>query len=317
MERFFKAKTILKQLARHIVDKSFRVPQSVNEGMQTESMIVAQFRQYLAQLGYSESSRQMLPACLQEFFHYTGKATRQIQPEDIKNYHDYLQERPNQRRAGGLSEQYINHHIYSLKVFFTWQIQTGRITQNPISSLTFEPPKTQPRQIFTQAEIKELYQACNNRKEKALLAIYYGCGLRRQEGVNLNLNDLHFRSNLLHVRSGKGGKRRVVPMSDKVKADLQDYIYHERFAKSQESGLFTNYIGKRNTGNTLNTCFKTILERTGMKKEASLHHLRHSIASHLLENGLPVNYVRDFLGHKHLESTQIYTRINNQQLWNL
>jgi integrase/recombinase XerD len=276
------------------------------------------FREHLARLGYSKTSVQMLPDCLKDFLEYNNNKTlAAITSADILNYHQHLQERPNKRRAGGLSESYINHHIYSLKLFFGWEEEKGTITENPISNLEFKAPTSPPREILTQEEIKELYQATEDLKEKAVLHIFYGCGLRRIEGEKLNLKDLHFRSNILYVREGKNSKRRAVPLSPKVKEDLQAYALKERFAVKNEQSFITNRIGRRTTGSSYNNILKNILERTQITKEITLHSLRHSIATHLLESKLPIEYVRDFLGHKHLESTQIYTRVSKKQLYNL
>ena len=275
------------------------------------------FRIHLERLGYSKTSVQMLPDCLKDFLEYINKPLPQIESQDILQYHEHLQERPNKKRPGGLSESYINHHIYSLKLFFGWQQEKGAITENPISSLEFKAPESKPREILTQEEVKELYQATEDLKEKAVLHIFYGCGLRRIEGEKLNLKDLHFRSNLLYVREGKNSKRRAVPMSEKVKEDLKAYALKERLAKENEKAFITNRIGTRLCGYGLNKLFKELVKRTQIEKEVSLHSLRHSIATHLLESKLPIEYVRDFLGHKHLESTQIYTRVKNKQLWNL
>ena len=275
------------------------------------------FRTHLERLGYSKTSVQMLPDCLKDFLAYTNKPLQQIESQDILQYHEYLQERPNKRRPGGLSESYINHHIYALKLYFGWEEEKGAITENPISSLEFKAPTSKPREILSQEEIKELYQATEDLKEKAVLHLFYGCGLRRLEGEKLNLKDLHFRSNLLYVREGKNSKRRAVPLSPKVKEDLKVYALKERLAKENEKTFITNRIGRRTTGSSYNNILKNILERTQITKEISLHSLRHSIATHLLESGLPVEYVRDFLGHKYLESTQIYTRVTKKQLHNL
>lgn len=286
---------------------------------------VANFRTHLERLGYSKTSVNMLPNCLGEFLSYQGHCpVKTITPADIIRYHQYLQERPHQRRAGGLSESYIHHHIYSLKLFFGWQEEQGNITANPISSLEFPRPKSKAREVLTQSEIQALYTACETLKEKAVLSLFYGCGLRRSEGEKLNLKDIHFRSNLLYVREGKGKKRRAVPLSPQVARDLKNYIYKERYSPKNsqsrantEVAAITNRIGKRTSGYSYNKLLKTLLERASIKKEISLHSLRHSIATHLLERGLTVEYVRDFLGHKHLESTQLYTRVKNKQLWNL
>ena len=287
--------------------------------------IIKQYRIYLERMGYSKTSIAMLPNCTRDFLKFTSqfypyqgrKLIQSIESKDIRAYHQYLQERPNKKRTGGLSESYINHHLYSLKIFFAWQEELGVTTTNPISSLSFKKPTTKPREILSVAEIKQLYEATETLKEKAILSLFYGCGLRRTEGEKLNLKDIHFRSGILYVREGKSGKRRAVPMSKKVSQDLKDYAYQERFARPNEPAAITNRIGTRITGSSCNDLLKSVLKKTRIEKQITLHSLRHSIATHLLERGLSVEYVRGFLGHKHLESTQIYTRVKNKQLWNL
>ena len=285
---------------------------------------VTAFRIHLERLGYSKTSINMLPNCVRSFLEYTDKEAAPIQSADITGFYNYLQERPNKRKSGGLSESYINHHMYALKLFFAWQEEKGAITESPISTLEFKSPKSKPREILSLEEVKALYESCQNYKERAVLSLYYGCGLRRTEGEKLNLKDIHFRSNLLYVREGKGNKRRAVPLSEKVKEDLKNYAFKERNPKGNslsrdngENAFITNKIGKRTSGDSYNNILKKLLERTQIEKEITLHCLRHSIATHLLESGLSVEYVRDFLGHKHLESTQIYTRVKSNQLWNL
>lgn len=279
--------------------------------------ITKDFKTHLERLGYSKTSINMLPSCVKSFLEYANQEAVQIQSTDITSFYNHLQERPNKRKPGALSESYINHHVYALKLFFAWQEEKGAITENPISTLEFKTPKSKSREILSLEEVKDLFNACETLKEKATLCVFYGCGLRRSEGEKLNLKDIHFRSNLLYVREGKGSKRRAVPLSEKVKEDLKNYALKERNPKGEESAFITNKIGKRTSGSSYNNILKTILERTGIKKEITLHCLRHSIATHLLESGLPVEYVRDFLGHKHLESTQIYTRVNQKQLYKL
>ena len=272
------------------------------------------FRIHLERLGYSKTSVRMLPCCVKEFFDYSNKTLQNITSTDITSFYNYLQERPNKNTGGALSESYINHHIYALKVFFGLQMETGSISENPISTLEFPSPQSKPREILTLNEIKQLYEACENLKEKAVLGIFYGCGLRRTEGEKLNVKDVHFRLGLLYVREGKGAKRRVVPTSERISEDLKNYVFNERFSKENELAFITNYNGRRTSGVSFNKILKKLLERAGIQKEITLHCLRHSIATHLLESGLSVEYVRDFLGHKHLESTQIYTRVNQKQL---
>jgi len=275
------------------------------------------FKRHLERLGYSKNMILQLPVHIKDFIQFTAKPLDTVTSKDIVNFYHHLKERPNKRRTGGLSENYINHHIYALKLFFGWQQEKGVVIENPMSSLDFAAPTSQPRAVLTLEEIKTLYQVSETLKEKAVLSIFYGCGLRRSEGENLNLKDVHFRSGLLYVRDGKGNKRRVVPLNNRIVNDLKNYAHKERFAKQNETAFICNRLGTRTTGSSYNKILKTLLERTTIKKAITLHCLRHSIATHLLESGLSVEYVRDFLGHQHLESTQIYTRVKNKQLWNL
>ena len=229
------------------------------------------FKTHLERLGYTSASVYMLPNCVKEFFNYTGKEIHQIETKDITNFYNYLQERPNKHTGGGLSESYINHHIYALKVFFGWQMETGSISENPISVLEFPQPQSKPREILTVKEIKQLYDACEHYKEKAVLGIFYGCGLRRTEGEKLNVKDVHFRSGLLYVREGKGAKRRVVPLSTKVSEDLKNYVLNERNPNKEEQAFITNYNGRRTSGDSFNKILKRILERAGIQKDITLH----------------------------------------------
>lgn len=259
----------------------------------------------------------MLPRCVAEFLVFSGKRADQVNQSDIQHFHEYLQERPHKRSEGGLSASYIHHYIYSLQVFFSWLLESNQLRVNPISGMHFDRPSYQAREILTIAEVKQLYQVSESLRERAILSVFYGCGLRRSEGEKLNLRDIHFRSNLLYVRSGKGGKRRAVPMGEQVKADLWNYVLNERFSRPTEQAFICGRLGSRLKGNGINKVLKKLLSRTEIKKSITLHSLRHSIATHLLENGLSVDYVRDFLGHQHLETTQLYTRIKSEQLWKM
>ncbi len=290
--------------------------------------IIDQFKAYLTQLGYGTTTVYMLPICVAEFINRHQKPFNEIEASDIAAYHDYIKQRPNKRGYGALSESYIRHHLYALKVFFTYLLENEQIERHPVqaylSSFKLSKPRSKAREILTKTEIELLYQATMNYKEKAVLSLFYGCGLRRSEAAQLRISDLHFNSRLLYVRSGKGGKRRAVPMSKKVQHHFEKYIEIERVQALKntkemvnQKAFILNQNGHPMSGSSYARLLKEILARTNIKKHITLHCLRHSIASHLLESGLSLEYVRDFLGHKHLESTQIYTRIKNKQLWSI
>jgi integrase/recombinase XerD len=275
--------------------------------------ILEQFTAYLQQIGYSKGSRYQLPSCAKEFLEAADKPFSAITQSDILDFYAYLQTRPLKRREGALSEAMINHYVTSLKTFFSWLEQTQQIKYNPISNIKFKRPQGNPREPLSQQEIKRLFGSAATAKERAVLHLFYSCGLRRTEAENLDTSDIHFSKNLLYVREGKGAKRRAVPINEKVKKELENYCSNER-PKINEEAFMLNSANGRMRGGSYNKKLKEIIGRAGIEKQATLHHLRHSIATHLLENGLSIEFVRDFLGHSRLEATQIYAKVRTAQL---
>lgn len=282
--------------------------------------IVLSFKNYLWQAGYSEGTRNMLPALVAEFLAQQNIIDiSYVEQQQVKSFYEYLQTRPLKVRSGALSEMMIAHYVYALKTFFTWLEKTGQIHYNPISGMKFKTPRQNKREPLSKKEIQELFNACDTLKQKAVLHIFYSCGLRRSEGEALDIKDVHFKNQLLYVREGKGAKRRVIPMTGNVTEDLQQYYEEDRnniTAKSINDGnaFILNAIGNRMKGDSYNKLLKALLHKAGLSAEITLHHLRHSIATHLLQGGMGMEYVRDFLGHRFLESTQIYAKAGTQQL---
>lgn len=278
-------------------------------------------QRHLERLGYAPGTIRSVIQSLHDFIDWmegrSMKSLRALDADAVEAYHTYVSGRPNKRRAGGLSESTITHHIYTLKLLLNWAEETGQIGTHPMSGLRFRSPESMPYEVLSEDEIKRLYGVCENYKERVLLSLYYGCGLRRSEGEQVDLSDVDLRSKLLYVRKGKGGRRRVVPMSAGVVADIKSYVHGERPSSRREKALVLNHSETRMRGNTSNELLKRLLCRSGISKKISLHSLRHSIATHLLLRGMSFEEVRDFLGHKHLESTEIYTRINQEQLWKI
>ncbi len=276
--------------------------------------ILQNFTLYIQQIGYSKGSQYQIPRCVKEFIGQVACSNiKNINQQDILAFYEYLQTRPLKRGTGSLSESMINHFVFGLKTFFVWLEQTGQIVSNPMSTLKFKRPQSNPREPLSQKEIGQLFKSAINLQQTAILHLFYSCGLRRTEAVNLNIQDIHFSKNLLYVREGKGAKRRVIPITEKVKKELENYYKTQR-SKINNEAFILGKTNERMSGDSYNRVLKTILKMAGIEKQITLHHLRHSIATHLLENGLSVEFVRDFLGHSHLEATQIYTKVFKYQL---
>jgi len=286
--------------------------------------LLQDFSLYVERVGYNKGSQTALPSCVREFFYWLEqKGINQLEnitPQHIRKHYDYLTERPNYTRPGGLSDSQINHHMYALKTFIKHQEEIGKISSNPFGVLSFPKVQSPPRQVLTLEEIKTLYQVAENMRDQAALSLFYGCGLRRSEAIKLNIIDINFKGQLLYVREGKGKKRRVVPLTEQVKTDLQNYYQYERslyikeITKDNQQAFILNNRGNRMLGLVYWKRMKYLAKQAVLPEKISLHHLRHSIATHLLESGLSLEQVRDFLGHRYLESTQIYTRISKQYL---
>jgi integrase/recombinase XerD len=287
------------------------------------------YERHLSHVGYCHSTRRMMYFNLLDFLQWLEEnrlpEIREVKPSHIKTYYLHLKNRPHSRTQGVISAKTVHHHLCSIRLFFSLLQQSGILPVNPMSVLRFIYPHEtpEPRAILTIPEVHELYRATQTLQQRAILSLAYGCGLRSMEVVALNTDDVRFNENLLVVAHGKGNKRRVIPINTRVRNDLRQYMEWERiyYLKEKENKAFLlNTTGGRIRKWTLNKILKELLSRAfplwsdPKMKGVTLHNLRHSIATHLLAQGVPLEQVRTFLGHSQMETTEIYTRINTGQL---
>lgn len=288
------------------------------------------FYRYLLRLGYNPKSSKARYNYLCEFFSQLEQKgmldITQITAQEVSNYYDYISERPSKKDGGILSQKTTHGHMRNVRDLFVMLQNNGVTKTNPCSTLKFHYPReTAERTILDQEEIRALYKTSESAQERAILSMAYGCGLRVGELVKCDIEDIRLREKIVIVPVGKGNKRRVVPISSGVVKDLSDYYYNERDPLTKgrdynpkESAFMLNSRGGRMRKHTYNKYLKKIIERTEnqaiKEKQITIHNLRHSIATHLLEQGIPVEQVRLFLGHSQLETTQIYTHISKRQL---
>ena len=290
-------------------------------------MFVANYKEWLDILGYAESTVYYLPNHLQEFFYYLEqnhiKSINQITVKTVKEYYNYLQQRANETRNGGLSKSYLNKHQQALKKFKEY-LQNHNYKGFNLHLKSERNPTEEKINILTQSEIKELFKATEyshnedkfKLRDKALLVILYSCGLRRNEAVHLNTNDIFFDKERIFVRKGKNYKERFVPINRRNAELLEDYIYEARLQFKDahlSEALFISKRGTRLNGMSLANRLQKIVQATNNKeiteKRITLHTLRHSIATHLLQHEVKLENIKTFLGHSSLESTQIYTHL--------
>lgn len=296
--------------------------------------LVRSFREWLATVGYNEQAVYQLPNYVQELLYYAesrGYSTfTQLDNRLIRQHYDRLKKRPNQRRGGGLSNNYLNKHLDAYKRLGEYLRQTGRLLLPPLDIDT-EAAEDRITDILTVREIGLLYEATRlryepgnhdrglayyeamQRRDRAMLVIFYGCGLRRNEGYHLDRGDLDAGNLLLHVRKGKNYRERFVPLTAPSLHCLEEYLYEGRpyFLAARSEAFFVGHHGRRLSGASLLLRLQKLIRLTEdealMRKEVHLHTLRHSIATHLLVRGMSLERIAEFLGHSSLESTQLYT----------
>lgn len=246
------------------------------------------FTEWLGILGYAEATQQGVPDRLAECLLWLSEkeitTIHQIGQQHIEAFLSQQETRPNKRRGGALSASYLNKYIQALKLWNSFLAQTNTAHLE----LTLDYYETNPElpTVLTEAEIKELYNTCSDDvyglRDRAILGLYYGCGLRRSEGVAVDVPDVQFSRGLLYVRKGKGNKERYVPLAGQVAEDLRWYLIEARPKLLKEktcSSLLISYRSGRPQGQSIALRLAGLVEQAGIPKEIGLHSLRHSIAT--------------------------------------
>lgn len=295
------------------------------------------FSQWLDVLGYAPDTVYSMPVYVRALLHYCeqqGKTKlHEITPQLVRQYyHDHLKNRSNTRRGGALSNNHLNKHLQAFYKFFDYLRQSGKLML-PALNIALEENDADTPTVLSETEIKLLYIACDQYpqssyrraewlypalalRDKAMLSVYYGCGLRKNEGIHVELSDILFEKQILHVRKGKNYKERFVPVSKSSLRHLENFLYDARpllLKGNKQEAFFINERGQPMSGQMMLLRLQQLVRRTEnielIEKNPGLHTLRHSIATHLLANGMSLEKIKDFLGHSSLESTQIYTHL--------
>ena len=287
-----------------------------------------QYEDYLQTMGYALKTVKASPWQMREFFAYLEAnlidQLAHLKRADIEDFMRDIALRPSPYSATGfLTLGYQAKYWQALANFDKYLRQTEQGLL-PMPLYRDIPQERKPITILSQEELKILYESCDlsrplGIRDRAVLALYYGCGLRRREGLSLDVKDLKLEHNLVHVRAGKGRKERYIPMSKAVKSDLSMYLYQARphFKNPSEpiEALLLSSLGRRAHEETiakrLQTLGEKVQDKNFTKRRITLHLLRHSIATHLLEKGMDIKRIAQFLGHSKLESTQYYTHFQS------
>ncbi|NQY08512.1 MAG: tyrosine-type recombinase/integrase [Flavobacteriales bacterium] len=280
--------------------------------MQGTPSKIEDFTNWLTRLGYADTTIKSYTRLLENFFNYLqGEPPSQ---QKIEAFNNHLHQTK-------ISRQYISAHINVINRYSEFLELTTK-EKLTVGKILVEKEITTERTIFTQLEIGSLFCSADGHGpsdlfDRAMLSLYYGCGLRSKEGINLVPQEVDFNKGLLYVKPSKNYSSRYVPMSQGVVADIKDYINYARSIINPNSKyLLVGRHQPKVNGHYLNTRLKRLQRTAGITKKASLHSLRHSIATHLLQQGMELEYIGNFLGHKRLDSTQVYVRINEELMYN-
>ncbi|GGI58482.1 tyrosine-type recombinase/integrase [Winogradskyella haliclonae] len=295
----------------------------------TYQSILEEFKQYLQTLGFADSTVYNYQGYLTQFFIYLQQRQishiGQLNAQYCYDYFEYLQKRPNLRRTHrSLSSSHLNRTFDAIDKLCEFLHHMGNVSAPTPPKYRVNSVKTTQIKVLTKDQVKLLYDAVGHTYgyrrfqirqpyQAVLLMILnlcYGCGLRRREVERLSLLDIDFDKSVLHIRSSKSYKDRFVPMSTSVRKHLMDFVYnHRRYFHKRPTMLFPFSHGF--IANAIHILQEACNDDEIKALHIHPHLLRHSIATHLLQNGMQIEYIRRFLGHSSLDTTQLYTHIAN------
>jgi integrase/recombinase XerD len=263
---------------------------------------IKKFKQWLQSKRYSDNTIKTYVDALKSFLtFFNTKSVFEITNEDVILYNnDYI-------LKNKLSSSYQNQIVNAIKLYFK-TIQNIKIEVDKIHRPKRE--KTLPN-VLSKEEVKTILEASNNSKHKTMLSLIYSCGLRRSELLNLKPTDIDSKRNIVIIRQGKGKKDRITPLSAKILEMLRGY-YKEYKPKLW---LFEGQNeGVKYSERSLEEVLKKSIRLANINKPVTLHWLRHSYATHLLESGTDLRYIQELLGHNSSRTTEIYTHVSTKSL---
>ncbi|MEW6005925.1 MAG: site-specific tyrosine recombinase/integron integrase [Stygiobacter sp.] len=171
--------------------------------------------------------------------------------------------------------------------------------------IKMKKPNSLPN-ILTTEEVKNIINSIVNLKHRAIISTIYSCGLRISEAVNLKIQDIDSKAMTIKIVNAKGKNDRIVMLSKKLLELLREYFKEYK----PKNYLFEGQYGEKYSARSIQQIFNNAVKKIKIRKKVTVHTLRHSFASHLLDNGTDIRFIQELLGHKHLSTTQIYTHIN-------
>ncbi|WP_026714131.1 site-specific tyrosine recombinase/integron integrase [Flavobacterium daejeonense] len=263
---------------------------------------IEKFKQWMRSKRYSENTISTYSDALKSFLiFYREKAISEITNEDVIVFNnEYI-------LKNKLSASYQNQIVNAIKLFFVTILKT-KIDVDKIHRP--KRAKVLPN-VLSKEEVKAILEAHSNLKHKTMLSIIYSCGLRRSELLNLKPTDIDSKRGIVIIRQSKGKKDRITPLSSKILILLRAYYEEYRPSTWLFEGQRKN---NKYSDRSLEEVLKKSIKLAGINKPVTLHWLRHSYATHLLESGTDLRYIQKLLGHNSSKTTEIYTHVSTKNI---
>ncbi|MDD4005032.1 MAG: tyrosine-type recombinase/integrase [Elusimicrobiaceae bacterium] len=282
------------------------------------------FLLYLRSRNYAARTLRAYSACLDEYLEFQGRrgaaTLAGFNRTNIRLYLAYLS-------AAGPARNTVITKISALRSFARYAMDQGLLKRNPFLLLPLPKKERRLPRFLTEEEVAGLIDGLKytdraggrksslpryEKRDRALLELLYSSGLRRAEAAGMNVGDVDFYSGFVRVL-GKGSKERLVPVGERALAALREYLA-ERAGPGPGEPMFVNRNGARLGGHGVAFVLKRALYVTGAERAVSPHALRHSFATHMLNNGCDLRALQEMLGHRNLATTQIYTHVSYRHL---
>ncbi|MBO0452211.1 tyrosine recombinase XerC [Enterococcus sp. MJM16] len=280
-----------------------------------------EFMSYLiTERGYSNKTKEAYQRDLDDFCDFLRDSGEplliSVNHLDVRVYLAFLNDRKYSRNT-------ISRKIASLRSFYQYLLKHEKIKENPFSYVHLKKKQARLPRFFYEKEIESLFDSVNgvkplDQRNRALLEVLYGSGLRVSECANLKLSVIDFDNNVLLIH-GKGNKDRYVPLGSYAADAILEFIRDGRkrlmnhFGKDHDY-LFINHRGEKITSAGIEYVLNQIIKKSSLASDIHPHMLRHTFATHLLNNGADLRTVQELLGHANLSTTQIYTHVTKESL---
>lgn len=273
---------------------------------------IESFIDYLSiERGLSPNTLQAYRRDLCQFRDWLKKEFLQVDSALIGNYLATLRKKGNKSRT-------LNRKLSVVRMFYKFLYTEGKIDHNPVEGVSSPRLGRKIPSFLSEKEVEALLEAPSvdeqyGSRDRAILEVVYGAGLRISELVNLNLTDLNLKGGWVKVL-GKGSKERIVPLGREACRWVRIYLRKRRIETTDKLSLFCNRYGKRLSRQACWKITKKYSQKSGITKKISPHTLRHSFATHLLSRDADLRFVQELLGHTNISTTQIYTHITQERL---